>query len=167
MKPEALTQARLHDALTQCERHWHHLSHALRSIGPQLPMDAVRVAVLDDESVQDWDQFVLRFSRLQDTMGAKLLPAVLDQLQEPYEDRPMIDKLNRLERLGYLRDAGLWQRLRAIRNRFSHDYPQDDALKAAYLNEGVAAATDLREILDRVHLLVATLGVKGKPPAIG
>lgn len=157
MTATELTKARLLDAWTQCERHLHHLDHALRSIAPHLPMTAQAVSHLSDESVQDWDQLVLRFARLQDTLGARLLPAVLEYLQEPFEDRPMLDKLHRLERLGYLPGVEKWQALRAIRNRFAHDYPQDDALKAAYLNEGVGAAEALREVLERVRPLVVSL----------
>jgi hypothetical protein len=39
---------------------------------------------------------------LQDALGAQLYPALLAYLQEPYEDRSMLDKLNRLEKMGYL-----------------------------------------------------------------
>jgi hypothetical protein len=62
----------LADAWRQCQRHAHHLR-----------------------------QFVLRFGRLQDAIGARLLPAVLRVLQEPFEDRPMIDKLNRLANVAF------------------------------------------------------------------
>lgn len=66
------------------------MSHALSAIGPTLPMTASALRLLNDEAVQDWDQFILRFTKLQDTMGARLFPALLDYLQEPYEDRPML-----------------------------------------------------------------------------
>jgi hypothetical protein len=101
----------------------------------------------------------LRFARLQDTLGARLLPAILEHLQEPFDDRPMLDKLHRLERLGYLPSVEQWQALRAIRNRFAHDYPQDDTLKAAYLNEGVAAVDALRSVMERVRPLALSLTV--------
>jgi hypothetical protein len=48
---------------------------------------------LDDESVQDWDQFVLRFTKLQDAIGNRLFPSLLDYLLEPSAEQPMIDKL--------------------------------------------------------------------------
>ena len=75
-------------------------------------------------------------------------------MQEPYEDRPMLDKLNRLEKMGYLASAEQWQTLRVIRNRLTHDYPTDDALKAAYLNDAVQAVTVLGDLLDRVKPVV-------------
>ena len=145
---------RLLEAWRQCQRHLHHLMHAQQALQPWLPMQPGFLARLDDEAVQDWDQFILRFTKLQDAMGGRLLPSVLAFLQEPYEDRPMLDKLNRLEKLGYLDHAETWHTLRAIRNRFAHDYPEDDALKAAYLNEAVAAVPLLQTILSRVDPLV-------------
>lgn len=145
---------RLTEAWQQCERHVHHLRHALAAIRPSLPMSADKLAALDDEAVQDWDQLILRFTKLQDTMGARLFAAALDVLQEPFEDRPMLDKLNRLEKLGYLGSVGQWHALRVIRNRFAHDYPQDDALKAAYLNEAAEAVPALADLLARFEPLV-------------
>jgi hypothetical protein len=124
--------------------------HALDSLRGSLPLSPQAIAALDDEAVQDWDQFILRFTKLQDAMGARLFPAVLAYLQEPYEDRSMLDKLNRLEKLGYLVSVERWNVLRAIRNRFAHDYPQDDAMRAAYLNEAVEAVPWLQELLSRI-----------------
>ena len=149
-----LASLRLFDAWQQCQRHLHHLRHALGAIKNSLPLTAGTLATLDDESVQDWDQLVLRFTKLQDTMGARLFPATLDILQEPYEERPMLDKLNRLEKLGYLPSTGQWHTLRVIRNRFAHDYPEDDGLKAAYLNEAAEAVLMLRQLLERFRPLV-------------
>jgi hypothetical protein len=43
----------------------------------------------------------------------------------------MLDKLNRLEKMGYLTSAERLQTLRVIRHRLTHDHPTDDALTAA------------------------------------
>jgi hypothetical protein len=146
---ESSTDLRLAEAWTQCCRHLHHLRHALSAVRPLLPMTAQRLRSLDDEAVQDWDQLILRMTKLQDAMGARLFPATLERLQEPYEDRPMLDRLHRLEQLGLLPSAEDWQRLRVIRNRFAHDYPEDDELKAAMLNEAAESVTSLAEVLSR------------------
>lgn len=149
---------RLRDAWLQCQRHLHHLRHALNAVQHALPMTAAALQALNDEAVQDWDQLILRFTKLQDTMGSRLFPAALEVLQESFEDRPMIDKLHRLEKLGYLGSVGEWSQLRVIRNRFAHDYPEDDALKAAYLNEAADAVNTLAGLLDRFESLVADSG---------
>ena len=140
----------LRQAGQTCQRHWHHMQYALQALRPSLPLTGQELAQLDDERVQDWDQFILRFTKLRDAIGAQLYPALLAHLQEPYEDRPMLDKLNRLEKMGYLTSAEQWQSLRVIRNRLTHDYPTDDALKAAYLNDAIEAVAVLGALLDRV-----------------
>lgn len=109
-------QQRMQDVWRQAMRHRHHMRHALASIAPRRPLSAATLADLDDDAVQDIDQFVLRFGKLQDVMGERLVPATLDALQEPYEDRPMLDKLNRLEKLGLLESTEAWEKLRALRN---------------------------------------------------
>jgi hypothetical protein len=50
-----------------------------------------------------------------------------------------------------------WQALRVIRNRFAHDYPEDDALKAAYLNEATSAVPLLLALLAGIAPLIEGL----------
>ena len=143
-------QQRMQDVWRQAMRHRHHMRHALASIAPHRPLSAATLADLDDDAVQDIDQFVLRFGKLQDVLGTRLFPALLDVLQEPYEDRPMLDKLNRLEKLGLLESTEAWEKLRALRNHFGHEYQDEPALRAAYLNQGFDAAASIETIMQRI-----------------
>jgi hypothetical protein len=104
----------------------YYLCQALGLLTPVMPMTGEIYAHLNDGQVRILDQFILRFTKLQDAMGKHLFPAILTYLQEPYEDRPMLDKLNRLEKLGYLEKAQIWQDIRNTRNKFAHDYPDDE-----------------------------------------
>lgn len=88
------------------------------------------------------DQIVYRFLKLQDAMGERLLPATLAVLQEPFEDWPMRDRLDRLERLGYL-DATQWLDWRGVRNRLAHAYPDAPELRWSALDDPLAAAQDM------------------------
>ncbi len=115
-----------------------------------MPIDGQKLARLDLESIQDVDQLVLRYSKLQDSMGSKLFPALLKILMEPLEESPMLDKLNKLEKLGVLPSVQRWQELREIRNKFAHDYPEGDEMKAAVLNAACSGIEELAEVLDRV-----------------
>ena len=150
---------RLLDAWQQCQHHLYHLNHAMTSLAPKLPATANNVALLDDETVQDWDQFILRFVKLQDTLGARTYAALLDYLQEPSAAMPMLDKLNRLEQLGFLSSTDDWHLLRVLRNQFSHDYPQDNALKASYLNQSVEAVNLLKDAMTRIEQYLTTKGL--------
>lgn len=92
---------RFHDAWQECCTHLIHARHALKSQTVHLPLEGQKLALLDLESIQDVDQLVLRYSKLQDSMGSKLFPALLKVLMEPLEDSLMLDKLNRLEKRGF------------------------------------------------------------------
>jgi hypothetical protein len=142
-----ISSLRLQDAWRECERNIYHLCRALISLDPILPMTGERFEHLTDEQAQSVDQFILRFTKLQDAMGSRLFPALLQYLQEQYEERPMLDKLNRLEKLGYIQSAEAWQGIRNTRNKFAHDYPDDWERNAALINVACEAAADMYKIL--------------------
>lgn len=91
-------------------------------------------------------------------MGGRLFPALLQTLQEPYEDRPLLDKLNRLEQLGFLSSAESWQNIRATRNRFAHEYPDDWEKNAVLVNLASSAARDMDGILNDIQTRLRALG---------
>lgn len=146
-----VSSLRLQDAWRECERNVYHLSCALTSLGSILPMTGEKLEYLTDAQVQALDQFILRFTKLQDAMGGRLFPAILQYLQEQYEERPMLDKLNRLEKLGYIQSAEAWQNIRNTRNKFAHDYPDDWEKNAALINMACEAAADMYNTLDGIE----------------
>lgn len=101
-----------------------------------VPMNAERAGTLrhDIELAERVDAFVARFGRLQDTMGDKLLPAILAWLSEPVG--PAIDNLARAERLGWIGSATEWVECRQLRNFMIHEYVRDMAVLAAALTRG-------------------------------
>lgn len=68
------------------------------------------------------DQFAYRFTRLQDDMGGRLFPALLGALGKEVTAMSVIDRLNRLEQLGWIPLVDEWLELRRIRNEFAHDF---------------------------------------------
>ena len=88
---------------------------------------------------------LFRFSKLQDAIGQRLVPLTLSALFEIYEDWGMIDRLNRLEKLGYL-DVNNWFRWREIRNRLSHEYPDNEAERFAAILAAITVAAELAEV---------------------
>jgi uncharacterized protein with HEPN domain len=68
--------------------------------------------------------------------------ATLQQLAEPFEDWPMRDRLERLEKLGYL-SVDNWLRWRELRNRLAHEYPDQPELRFAVLKAAIGAAGEL------------------------
>ncbi|PKL96308.1 MAG: hypothetical protein CVV18_02200 [Gammaproteobacteria bacterium HGW-Gammaproteobacteria-8] len=133
-----------------CVKHAEHLSQAMAALSSHRPWCAADMAALDRQERAFCDQFVLRFSKLQDAMGTQLMPAVLDLAQEPGELTAFIDKLNRLEKIGAIPSADAWLKTREMRNQFAHDYPDDPELQASLFNKAF-------DLADKMLVLLAAL----------
>jgi hypothetical protein len=141
--------------LAQCETHARRMQWAKEALRTAFPLNAGRLRELDDAQVAIIDQFVGRFAKLQDAMGAKLLPMVLELTKEQGDLEVYLDKLNRLEKIGALPSVDEWLELREMRNAFAHDYPEDSELQAAILNRAYAQADRLVGILQHVRKFAA------------
>ena len=98
----------------------------------------------DIDDAERVEAFVARFSRLQDTLGDKLLPALLLALGEPVG--AVIDNLDRAERLGFVASADDWLATRRLRNRMVHEYVEDPAVLAESLRQGHALVPMLLDV---------------------
>ena len=79
----------------------------------------------DFETVKTIDTFVFRFIKLQDYMGQKLFKRFLDAIGEFYENMSFIDMLDKLEQLDIITSADEWMKIRKLRNKITHDYPDE------------------------------------------
>ncbi len=82
------------------------------------------------------EAFVGRFGRLQDTLGDKLLPLLLEALGEKIS--AVIDNLDRAERLGLINSTDEWLTIRNLRNQMIHEYVEDPAVLISALQTGHA-----------------------------
>lgn len=80
------------------------------------------------------DAFVSRFGRLQDTIGDKLIPALLIALAEPFG--PVAENLDRAEKFGFIESADAWLESRKLRNQMVHEYIEDLAVLSSALRSG-------------------------------
>lgn len=112
-------------------------------------MDAARAAALPRQSLlaERVDAFVARFGRLQDTLGDKLLPALL--LAVDGHSGALIDNLNRAARLGWVEDPVQWLAVRRLRNQMVHEYVEDPAVLADALNSAHEAVPVLTKAAAR------------------
>lgn len=128
-------------ALWEADRHLAVLEVALHDWQATSVIDLTGLEA-DRNQLRLLDQLLFRFTKLQDALGQRLVPATLAALSEPFEDWSMIDRLNRLEKLGYL-EVDLWLRWRETRNRLAHEYPDHDEMRFAAILAAVAAADGL------------------------
>jgi hypothetical protein len=100
---------------------------------PFTPQRAARLES-DSDLAERVDAFVSRFGRLQDTIGDRLLPALLAALGEPAA--AAIDNLDRAERLNLIDSADDWLATRKLRNQMIHEYVEDLTILASALQSG-------------------------------
>jgi len=103
---------------------------------------------VDPDLAERVEAFVGRFGRLQDTVGDKLLPLLLDALGE----RPaaVIDNLDKAERLKLTDSADAWMAMRKLRNPMVHEYVEDLVILASALQTGHDFVPRLGAAADRL-----------------
>ncbi len=142
------TQEAFKGCLDICHTHAERLRWAMQTLAPLYPFTTEKLGSLSAVDLAVMDQFIVRFSKLQDAMGAKLLPGILELTKEQGALNTFIDKLNRLEKIGAIESAQGWLALREMRNQFAHDYPQDSEIQANLLTKAFDMAKQLLSILE-------------------
>lgn len=110
---------------TTIESHFARLNFAYNQLLKLLPFTSEKISNLDDPTISYIDQYIFRFSKLQDIIGEQLFRIVLIQLNEEIENKSFRDILNKLENLEIIPEREIWLKLRQARNELSHDYPQE------------------------------------------
>ncbi len=98
------------------------------------PINEKSFQSLSDEEIEHVDQFIYRFSKMQDSMGMRLIPALFTWLEGDTTPRPFLDILSRFEKLGIIRSVEDWQFFQNLRNNLTHDYPESIAQTVETLN---------------------------------
>lgn len=143
------TDDKLNEIFEVCALHLKRMQFARKKINLFIPLNTNNYYEMDDEIVGFLDQYIFRFSKLQDVMGARLFPTLLSFLAEPMNDRPFIDLLNRLERLGILDSTMNWIEIRRIRNDISHEYPTSLVERIEGINILIKHFETLENIVER------------------
>jgi hypothetical protein len=123
------------------------------------PFSAELARTLRDDALlsERVDAFGARFARLQDTLGDKLLPALLQSVGESVGSA--LDNLARASRLGLLPvGAERWLAVRGLRNRIVHDYQRNPLALAQALN---AAHDAVPVLVDFARACSAYLQARG------
>ena len=114
---------KLLEYLDQCNKHVTRMLHAYEKISIFMPLNNKSYEQLTSDNIETIDQFLFRFSCLQDTMGENLFKAFLNLTGEETKNKTFLDILNRLEELDIL-EKTTWLELRELRNKAVHEYSQ-------------------------------------------
>ena len=133
-RKEELIQ-RLRRDFEVCDRHVLRIHEALKGLSADLPLSAEVYDAFTPEQIRCIDQFLFRFAKLQDAMGAKIFRNLLELWDEDIASLPMRDILDRLERYRLIPSSEEWVYIRELRNELAHDYPLSDTDVVEVLNE--------------------------------
>ena len=114
----------IRDIQDEIDIHIRRIDAILPDIKSWLPLNSNSFENID--IVKTIDSFIYRFSKILDKMGDKLFPAILQLLQEYKTNMPLIDVLNKLERLELINSTDEWIDFRKLRNNLTHDYPDNE-----------------------------------------
>ena len=132
--------------IKECEKHLQRLKYAKNKLKDIFPLTAQSYQNLSQEDIQVIDQFIYRFSKLQDTIGEKLIKIVFSLYEENIEKFTFIDILNRLEKADILTTQA-WRELRDIRNELSHNYEDEPMQSSIVLNK----VYEKEELLESIY----------------
>lgn len=153
-----MINSEINDSLQQtfdtCAIHVKRMEFAKSKVKAYLPLNRDNYYSLDDETIGFLDQYIFRFSKLQDVMGSRLFPLTLEALAESVVDKPFIDILTRLEKLGILESSFSWVQLRKIRNDIAHEYPASLIERIEGMNHLFDQLEELKQIIERCQSII-------------
>jgi len=126
---------RLKKILYECQKHIQRIDSSATKMSPFMPLTKSRYDCLNEDEIEHIDQFLFRFSKLQDAIGQKLFKTILLVLKEDIENKPFIDILNRLDKLELIPDVETWMELRNIRNSLAHEYEDNSEEISKIINK--------------------------------
>ena len=136
----------------ECDRHIQRIEEAFADMQGIIPLSVERYIKLTKDEVQDIDQFLFRFSKLQDTMGDKIFRLILQKYEGSSTNVPFLDMLNKLERLGCITSAKEWVHLRKLRNEVSHQYDDEPEEMSQAINALLFQKEIIKEIYHKLRI---------------
>ncbi len=133
MKIDSNKKERLQFLSRVAEKEAKHLMNTAEKLFKEgFSVERAKTLDVDEGLSERLEAFTSRFARLQDTLGDKLIPALLEALNE--KKRAQIDNLDAAERLGWLASVDEWQVMRQLRNQMVHEYIEDLTVLVSAIN---------------------------------
>jgi len=156
IEKEAMTQGielnlenlKLEKILNECDKHLQRINEAYGDMSAFMPLTAAKYANLSKDEAQAIDQYLYRFSRLQDTMGEKLFRVLLSRFEENTDKLPFLDVIKKMEKYVAIDITNEWLDLRKIGNQSAHD-DEDDAIEIANILNLIYAK---KEVIEGIYL---------------
>jgi len=118
-------ELKLQSAISEEEKHFKRFFSACSKLKKSFPFD--EESLEDETTVEHLDQMTWRFVKIQDSIGRRLIPYVIEYAYDTIDGLNFRDMLNKLEKLEIL-TLKEWNEFRILRNDITHIYPDDDKI---------------------------------------
>lgn len=149
-----LENLKLEKILNECDKHLQRINEAYSDMSLFMPLTGTKYENLSKDDMQAIDQYLFRFSKLQDSMGEKLFRVLLNRFEENTDRLSFLDIIKKLEKYIAMDIANEWHDLRKIRNQLAHDY-EDDAIEMANIINLIYAK---KEVIEGIYLAIKAKG---------
>lgn len=125
--------------INECKKHSVRIEEAFEEIKDIFPLSGKKYFNLTSNEVKNIDQYLFRFSKMQDTIGEKLFKLVVKDFVENIDSMTFIDILNKLEKVGIIQSGVQWHILRKARNSIDDDDEDEmaDAINSIFAQKDV------------------------------
>lgn len=130
----------------ECEKHLLRMEQAFSEIKTILPLSHKQYIDLQDEEVKNIDQFLFRFSKMQDTIGDKIFKIILQEYNPDFQKLSFLDFLHELEKREIIASAEDWIILRKVRNNIAHQYDDEPEEMSQAINDIFAQFDTIKTI---------------------
>ncbi len=137
--------------INECKKHKVRINEAFGEIKDIFPLSGKKYLNLTSSEVKNIDQYLFRFSKMQDTIGEKLFRLIVEDFVENIDSMTFIDILNRLEKIGIIQNTIEWNTLRKVRNNIAHQYDDDENEMAEAINSIFAQKDVLLSVFDNIE----------------
>jgi hypothetical protein len=147
---DELILEKLNKIFNECEKHILRIESSYSELKSIMPLDIQAYINLKEEEVKVLDQFLFRFSKLQDNMGQRLFKTMMYFLKEDIDGKPFIDILNMMEKISLLESSNIWRDLREDRNKLAHHYEDE----SDEMSEAINKLYNKKDILINIYLKI-------------
>ena len=156
MNKTLIYKAKLIENLKECQKHMDRLLIAIQALQENyiFPIETgqFQKILMNREQFAHSDQIIYRFSKLQDTMGAKLFKSIL-LYQGENTNKPFLDILNQLEAINIIQ-VDSWFEIRDLRNEIAHNYDENETTSIHLLNTIFEIILEIQKILNSINQLI-------------
>lgn len=146
----SMQDIKLQKYFKECEKHLLRMEQAYNEIKSILPLSHNQYSNLQDEEVKNIDQFLFRFSKMQDTIGDKIFKIILQDYNPDFQKLSFLDFLHELEKREIITSAQDWIILRKVRNNIAHQYDDEPEEMSQAINDIFAQFSTLKQIFEQL-----------------